>query len=207
MGKLACDHRYHVDCIHQWLRQKNWCPICKASVSPHSEETKDWRGSERLSWLLLPECGSLFAFPVHIASFIFLSQNKPRIAGPNVYRNIFYNVQVVKPMFCFCFSWNKFSCSFWCGSLVSNQWKKGSFHSRAGSGQGRAFPSHTKRLAIEWEKYFSFHSSLFLVILSMAWSGSVECISIELRIKEHLQSLSWLLFFKFLSLQRKSQKI
>lgn len=34
MNLLACDHRYHVDCIHQWLRQKNWCPICKASVCP-----------------------------------------------------------------------------------------------------------------------------------------------------------------------------
>lgn len=29
------------------------------------------------------------AFPVYIASFMFLSQNKSRIAGPNVYKNIF----------------------------------------------------------------------------------------------------------------------
>ncbi|WOK95017.1 E3 ubiquitin-protein ligase [Canna indica] len=34
LGKLACEHYYHVTCIHQWLRLKNWCPICKASVSP-----------------------------------------------------------------------------------------------------------------------------------------------------------------------------
>lgn len=34
VGKLACDHRYHVACIHQWLGQKNWCPICKASAIP-----------------------------------------------------------------------------------------------------------------------------------------------------------------------------
>ncbi|XP_072995213.1 uncharacterized protein [Typha latifolia] len=31
VGKLACEHQYHVTCIHQWLRQKNWCPVCKAS--------------------------------------------------------------------------------------------------------------------------------------------------------------------------------
>ncbi|XP_010927068.1 uncharacterized protein [Elaeis guineensis] len=34
VGELACEHRYHVACIHQWLRQKNWCPICKASAIP-----------------------------------------------------------------------------------------------------------------------------------------------------------------------------
>ncbi|KAE8671410.1 putative Thioredoxin domain-containing protein [Hibiscus syriacus] len=43
VGRLQCEHRYHVGCIQQWLRVKNWCPICKASVeamqsscSPHS---------------------------------------------------------------------------------------------------------------------------------------------------------------------------
>ncbi|KAK6912360.1 Zinc finger, RING-type [Dillenia turbinata] len=34
MGKLECDHAYHIDCIHHWLRLKNWCPICKASAAP-----------------------------------------------------------------------------------------------------------------------------------------------------------------------------
>ncbi|GMH12400.1 hypothetical protein Nepgr_014241 [Nepenthes gracilis] len=34
VGRLGCDHRFHVDCIHQWLRWKNWCPICKATVAP-----------------------------------------------------------------------------------------------------------------------------------------------------------------------------
>ncbi|RWR91438.1 zinc finger protein [Cinnamomum micranthum f. kanehirae] len=34
MGKLGCEHRYHLDCINQWLRLKNWCPICKAAASP-----------------------------------------------------------------------------------------------------------------------------------------------------------------------------
>ncbi|KAF5748081.1 E3 ubiquitin-protein ligase RNF12-A-like [Tripterygium wilfordii] len=33
VGKLGCEHRYHVTCIQQWLRLKNWCPICKASAS------------------------------------------------------------------------------------------------------------------------------------------------------------------------------
>ncbi|KAJ4952082.1 hypothetical protein NE237_028914 [Protea cynaroides] len=33
VGKLRCEHRYHVICIHQWLRQKNWCPICKVEAA------------------------------------------------------------------------------------------------------------------------------------------------------------------------------
>ncbi|KAG6469749.1 hypothetical protein ZIOFF_070680 [Zingiber officinale] len=36
LGTLGCEHFYHVQCIDQWLRLKNWCPICKASVSPTS---------------------------------------------------------------------------------------------------------------------------------------------------------------------------
>lgn len=36
VGKLICEHLYHVTCIYQWLRQKNWCPICKASACPMS---------------------------------------------------------------------------------------------------------------------------------------------------------------------------
>ncbi|KAG6649438.1 hypothetical protein I3843_07G208400 [Carya illinoinensis] len=34
MGRLQCQHIYHLGCIQQWLRLKNWCPICKASVAP-----------------------------------------------------------------------------------------------------------------------------------------------------------------------------
>ncbi|XP_071916711.1 uncharacterized protein [Coffea arabica] len=33
IGKLGCEHGYHVACIQQWLRLKNWCPICKASAA------------------------------------------------------------------------------------------------------------------------------------------------------------------------------
>ncbi|KAK1615044.1 hypothetical protein QYE76_020561 [Lolium multiflorum] len=32
VGRLRCEHQYHVCCIRQWLLQKNWCPICKASA-------------------------------------------------------------------------------------------------------------------------------------------------------------------------------
>ncbi|KAF9616248.1 hypothetical protein IFM89_029024 [Coptis chinensis] len=33
MGNLRCDHHYHLVCINQWLRLKNWCPICKAQAA------------------------------------------------------------------------------------------------------------------------------------------------------------------------------
>ncbi|XP_022750384.1 probable E3 ubiquitin-protein ligase RHG1A isoform X2 [Durio zibethinus] len=35
VGRLQCEHRYHVVCIQEWLRVKNWCPICKASAEPN----------------------------------------------------------------------------------------------------------------------------------------------------------------------------
>ncbi|XP_056174669.1 E3 ubiquitin-protein ligase MBR2 [Syzygium oleosum] len=34
LGRLACEHVYHVSCIQQWLRLKNWCAICKGSAEP-----------------------------------------------------------------------------------------------------------------------------------------------------------------------------
>lgn len=36
VGRLECQHGYHVGCIQQWLRLKNWCPICKISAAPDS---------------------------------------------------------------------------------------------------------------------------------------------------------------------------
>ncbi|KAK9079868.1 hypothetical protein SSX86_001541 [Deinandra increscens subsp. villosa] len=34
IGSVGCGHGYHAECINQWLRLKNWCPICKASAQP-----------------------------------------------------------------------------------------------------------------------------------------------------------------------------
>ncbi|XP_006656423.1 uncharacterized RING finger protein P32A8.03c-like [Oryza brachyantha] len=34
VGRMHCEHQYHVSCISEWLRQKNWCPICKTSAIP-----------------------------------------------------------------------------------------------------------------------------------------------------------------------------
>lgn len=33
IGSLPCQHRFHVECIRQWLRLKSWCPICKAAAA------------------------------------------------------------------------------------------------------------------------------------------------------------------------------
>ncbi|XP_027150759.1 E3 ubiquitin-protein ligase MBR1-like [Coffea eugenioides] len=29
VGRLGCGHCHHIDCIKQWLKQKNQCPVCK----------------------------------------------------------------------------------------------------------------------------------------------------------------------------------
>ncbi|XVE58753.1 hypothetical protein DITRI_Ditri04bG0194400 [Diplodiscus trichospermus] len=33
MGKLYCGHSFHIQCIKQWLVQKNTCPVCKTEAS------------------------------------------------------------------------------------------------------------------------------------------------------------------------------
>uniref|UniRef100_A0A1J3CGX3 RING-type E3 ubiquitin transferase n=1 Tax=Noccaea caerulescens TaxID=107243 RepID=A0A1J3CGX3_NOCCA len=32
VGTMPCEHMYHVSCVQQWLRMKNWCPVCKTSA-------------------------------------------------------------------------------------------------------------------------------------------------------------------------------
>ncbi|XP_055812746.1 probable E3 ubiquitin-protein ligase RHG1A [Solanum dulcamara] len=32
IGNLGCEHGYHMECIKQWFKLKNWCPICKAAA-------------------------------------------------------------------------------------------------------------------------------------------------------------------------------
>ncbi|KAL6985086.1 hypothetical protein U1Q18_018464 [Sarracenia purpurea var. burkii] len=39
VGRLECKHGYHTVCIHEWLRLKNWCPICKASAALPSQSS------------------------------------------------------------------------------------------------------------------------------------------------------------------------
>lgn len=33
VGRLQCAHKFHVICIEDWLRLKNWCPFCKESAA------------------------------------------------------------------------------------------------------------------------------------------------------------------------------
>ncbi|MED6109907.1 hypothetical protein PIB30_037903 [Stylosanthes scabra] len=32
IGRLNCEHKYHFQCIKQWLVHKNFCPVCKQEV-------------------------------------------------------------------------------------------------------------------------------------------------------------------------------
>ncbi|KAG8483147.1 hypothetical protein CXB51_022092 [Gossypium anomalum] len=33
-GSYVCGHSFHIQCIKQWLLQKNACPVCKTEASP-----------------------------------------------------------------------------------------------------------------------------------------------------------------------------
>ncbi|EFH43561.1 zinc finger family protein [Arabidopsis lyrata subsp. lyrata] len=37
VGRLHCEHTYHVKCVQEWLRMKSWCPICKATAETSSK--------------------------------------------------------------------------------------------------------------------------------------------------------------------------
>merc|ERR1712232_1368225 len=32
VGKLTCKHTFHADCLKQWLRRKNCCPLCLSAA-------------------------------------------------------------------------------------------------------------------------------------------------------------------------------
>ncbi|KAL1210438.1 putative E3 ubiquitin-protein ligase RHG1A [Cardamine amara subsp. amara] len=38
VGRLHCEHTYHVKCVQEWLRMKSWCPICKATAETSSSK-------------------------------------------------------------------------------------------------------------------------------------------------------------------------
>ncbi|KAK6919654.1 Zinc finger, RING-type [Dillenia turbinata] len=39
IGTLHCGHEFHANCIREWLRLKNTCPICKSTALPTSRAT------------------------------------------------------------------------------------------------------------------------------------------------------------------------
>ncbi|CAJ2657395.1 unnamed protein product [Trifolium pratense] len=41
IGRIRCMHTYHLDCIKQWLMQKNVCPICQHTALEIGHEDED----------------------------------------------------------------------------------------------------------------------------------------------------------------------
>ncbi|KAF8110849.1 hypothetical protein N665_0078s0043 [Sinapis alba] len=37
VGRLHCEHTYHLKCVQEWLRMKSWCPICKTTAETSSK--------------------------------------------------------------------------------------------------------------------------------------------------------------------------
>ena len=38
MRILPCSHAFHAECVDQWLKEKDTCPMCKACVAEEEEE-------------------------------------------------------------------------------------------------------------------------------------------------------------------------
>ncbi|CAH8387462.1 unnamed protein product [Eruca vesicaria subsp. sativa] len=38
VGRLHCEHGYHLKCVQEWLRMKSWCPMCKTNADTSSKE-------------------------------------------------------------------------------------------------------------------------------------------------------------------------
>ena len=31
VGRLPCDHHFHLNCVNRWITTNKWCPICRKS--------------------------------------------------------------------------------------------------------------------------------------------------------------------------------
>ncbi|KAF8097547.1 hypothetical protein N665_0286s0056 [Sinapis alba] len=38
VGRLHCEHAYHLKCVQEWFRMKSWCPICKTTAETSSSK-------------------------------------------------------------------------------------------------------------------------------------------------------------------------
>ena len=65
IGTLDCGHRYHAECVHQWLLVKNMCPICKTTALSTDQRHWQWAGMNKpVSYLL----GQTFTSILYIRS-------------------------------------------------------------------------------------------------------------------------------------------
>ena len=52
IGRLQCSHKYHVDCVQEWLKLKNWCPMCKESATLSNSSSSSSSSSHQLHFYL-----------------------------------------------------------------------------------------------------------------------------------------------------------
>ena len=65
IGTLDCGHRYHAECVHQWLLVMNMCPICKTTALSTDQRHWQWAGMNKpVSYLL----GQTFTSILYIRS-------------------------------------------------------------------------------------------------------------------------------------------
>lgn len=45
VGRLTCSHLFHVDCLKEWIRHKNHCPLCKGDALAQPESLTELQGT------------------------------------------------------------------------------------------------------------------------------------------------------------------
>ena len=45
---LPCLHRFHFECVAEWFKRKNTCPICKRKVQEGEQEEEEVASEEEL---------------------------------------------------------------------------------------------------------------------------------------------------------------
>ncbi len=55
--QLNCQHIYHRECISEWLKYKNTCPLCRASIDPSRRYVEDNIITDARLWEIMGEVG------------------------------------------------------------------------------------------------------------------------------------------------------
>jgi hypothetical protein len=61
IGDLSCGHSFHVDCLKEWIKRRNACPLCQTQVAdPHTILVDREEAAEEVRREIDPEARNRF---------------------------------------------------------------------------------------------------------------------------------------------------